>query len=317
MHCTIDGQTDVYLILGDPVEQVRAPQVFNLIFKTLGINAVLVPARVKAGDILTFVQSAFLAQNVKGMFLAIPHKALVMDLLASCNSYGSVAGAVNGIRRNKQGQLEGGLFDGKGFLMSLDYFGMAYAGKKVLILGAGGGASAIAAALAMAGAGAPTHIALYDPTPEKAHKLATQIAAAVSNSKINLAAANSNNPAGYDLVFNASPLGLAADDAMPCDVSKLASDTAVVDILMKNQPTPFLKAVRARGLQAEPGFEMLIQQAPDYLEFFGYSDAAHTVRQDANFIRDYLYPPEMAGEIQRPARTAVAVAKDNNFVSLV
>ena len=299
MHSIINGETDVFLIPGDPVEQVRAPQVFNLIFQTLGINAVLVPARVKAGDIHAFVKAAFLAQNVKGVFLAIPHKSLVMDLLSSCNSYGKVASAVNGIRRNANGALEGGLFDGKGFMLSLDYFAIAYAGKKVLILGAGGGASAIAAALAMARASAPSVVALYDPAPGKAQSVARQITQAVNNLNVQCVAAASSDPIGYDLVVNASPLGLATGDAMPCDVSRLATHAVVVDILMKNQPTPFLQAVRARGLQAEPGFEMLIQQAPDYLEFFGYPEAARAVRQDASFIRQYLYPPEMLSETKR------------------
>jgi shikimate dehydrogenase len=317
MYSIIDGQTDVYLIPGDPVEQVRAPQVFNLIFKTLGINAVLVPARVKAGDIQEFVQSAFLAQNIKGLFLAIPHKALVMSLLTSCNTDGRVAGAVNGIRRNAQGELEGGLFDGTGFMHSLDYFGMIYAGKKVLILGAGGGASAIAAALAMAGSAAPNLIALYDPSPEKAQTVARQIASRANIQRPHLVAASSNDPSGYDLVINASPLGLAQGDAMPCDTSRLTSHAAVVDILMKNQPTPFLQAARARGLQAEPGFEMLIQQAPDYLEFFGYVDAAHTVRKDARFIREYLYPAVMASEIRQPRHANAVEASQDNFVALV
>jgi shikimate 5-dehydrogenase len=49
---TVQGNTDVYLIPGDPVEQVRAPDVFNLIFKTLGINAVLVPVHVAPADML-------------------------------------------------------------------------------------------------------------------------------------------------------------------------------------------------------------------------------------------------------------------------
>ena len=317
MHPTINGQTDVFLIPGDPVEQVRAPQVFNLIFKTLGINAVLVPAQVKAGDIHAFVKAAFLAQNVKGLFLAIPHKSLVLDLLSSCNRYGAVAGAVNGIRRNANGELEGGLFDGKGFMLSLDYFDIAYVGKKVLILGAGGGASAIAAALAMAENSAPSVIALYDPAPGKAQTVAAHIKESVNTSMVKCVAAASSDPLGYDLVVNASPLGLSVNDAMPCDVSRLASHAAVIDILMKNQPTPFLQAVRSRGLQGEPGFEMLIQQAPDYLEFFGYPDAARAVRQDAGFIRQYLYPPEMVSEAARCSADDRTLAIDKNLVSSV
>jgi len=63
MHSTIQGSTDVYLISGDPVEQVRAPEVFNLIFRTLGINAVLVPVHVTLQDIEAFVRNAFLPKT--------------------------------------------------------------------------------------------------------------------------------------------------------------------------------------------------------------------------------------------------------------
>ena len=305
MLSTIQGTTDVYLIPGDPVEQVRAPEVFNLIFRTLGINAVLVPVHVAARDIESFVRTAFLAKNIKGMFLAIPHKSLVMGLLSHCNDCGRVAGAVNGIRRNPNGELEGGLFDGKGFVASLDYFDVAYAGKRVLILGAGGGASAIAASLAIAGSRAPAEIALYDPAPGKAQAVAGHIAAAAQAANTQVRAAASSDPSGYDVVVNASPLGLQAADPLPCDVTRLAPHAAVVDILMKNQPTPLVQAVRARQLVAQPGFEMLIQQAPDYLEFFGYTQAAQAVRQDATFIREHLYPAGMADEIRRVAPAAV------------
>ena len=298
MLSTIQGSTDVYLIPGDPVEQVRAPQVFNRIFQTLGLDAVLVPVHVAARDIEQFVRTVFLAQNVKGLFLAIPHKPLLMGLLSHCNDYARVAGAVNGIRRNPDGTLEGGLFDGLGLVKALDYFDIAYTGQRVLILGAGGGASAIAASLAIAGSRAPSDIALFDPVPGKAQTVASHISAAAQARHAPVVAVSSSDPAAYDLVINASPLGLQAGDSLPCDVSRLASHAAVVDILMKNQPTPWVQAVRARGLVAQPGFEMLIQQAPDYLEFFGYTAAAQTVRQDATFIREHLYPAAMAHEIR-------------------
>ena len=299
MFSTIKGDTELLLIPGDPVEQVKAPEVFNLIFRTLGINAVLVPVNVAAADIEAFVRASFLARNVRGMFLAIPHKALVMSLLSSCNDYGRVAGAVNGIRRNADGSMEGGLFDGKGCVSALDYFGMAYAGKRVLVLGAGGGASAIAASLAIAGDNAPALIALFDPVAGKAAAVAQHIASSPESAGVEVLAVASNDPAGYDLVIHASPLGLKDTDPLPIDVSRLDDGAAVLDILMKNQPTPLLKAARARGLVAQPGFEMLIQQAPDYLDFFGYAEAAASVRRDATFIREHLYPPAMAGEIRR------------------
>lgn len=64
MLFTVNGSTDVYLVLGDPVEQVRAPKAFNLIFATLGINAVLVPVRVPLVSVQDFVRTAFSARNI-------------------------------------------------------------------------------------------------------------------------------------------------------------------------------------------------------------------------------------------------------------
>ena len=310
MLLNIQGNTDVYLVTGDPVEQVRAPEVYNLLFSKLGINAVLVPVHVVAADIEAFVKNAFLAKNIKGMFLTIPHKSSVMRLLSHCNEQGRVAGAVNGIRRNADGGLEGGLFDGMGFVGSLDYFDIAYAGKRVLILGAGGAASALAASFVLAGVRAPAELALFDPVPGKAQAVVDHISAAAHFPGTRLLAATSGDPAAYDLVINASPLGLNAGDALPCDVARLAPHAAVVDILMKNQPTPFVRAARARGLVAEPGFEMLIQQAPDYLDFFGHTGAAQLVRQDATFIRQHLYPASMTGEIRRSGSRASIAGKE-------
>lgn len=294
----IDGHTRVYFIVGDPIEQVQAPTSFNRIFALLGINAVLVPVQVAPAGLQAFVQSAFAAPNVHGLWVTIPHKAAMLDALHSMSDIARMAGAVNGVRRRADGTLEGGLFDGEGFVASLRYFGMAYAARRVLILGAGGAAAAIGASLALAGTQAPTEVAFFDPSTHRATEVAARITA---GSPVKAFAAPSNDPAGFDVVINASPLGLKATDPLPCDVARLDAGAALVDILMKNQPTPLVRAARARGLRAEPGFEMLIQQAHCYLDFFGFADAARQVRQDADFLRQLIYPAELRGEIRQPA----------------
>lgn len=297
----ITGTTDVYLILGDPVAQVRAPESFNLIFARLGIDAVLVPVHVSPQDLEAFVRTAFKAKNIKGMWGAIPHKAPLVSLLDHCSELGRIAGAVNGIKRTADGRIEGGLFDGEGFVASLDWFGIGYSGRRALIIGAGGGASAIGASLACAGAKSCAEVAFFDPVPGKAQDVAARIAA---SSTATVRAVGTNDPSGFDLVINASPLGLNTADPMPCDVSRMEPHAAVVDILMKNQPTPVVRAARARSLIAQPGFEMMLQQTHLYLEFFGFHDAARQVRKDATFLRELIYPAELAGEIKRPAATA-------------
>lgn len=298
----VSGSTDVYLILGDPVEQVLAPETFNPLFARFGHDAVLVPVQVAPENLHAFVKTAFLAKNIKGMWVTIPHKVPVMDVLDSCSELARLAGAVNAIRRNTNGTLEGGLFDGEGFVNSLNYFNIAFAGKKVLILGAGGAAAAIGASL-VSGGQAVSELAFYDPTPHKASDVIARLKTTQA-STTSLREALSNDPAGFDLVVNASPLGLHPTDPLPCDVARLAPHAALVDIVMKNQPTPVVRAARARGLTAQPGFEMLIQQAHLYLDFFGFTEAANRVQRDASFLREQIYPDELASEIRCPAQAS-------------
>lgn len=293
---TINGHTDVYFIVGDPVQQVQAPTSFNRIFSQLGINAVLVPVQIAPADLQGFVTSAFKAPNIKGVWVTIPHKAPMLSWLDTYSDLAKMAGAVNAVRRNADGRLEGGLFDGEGFVASLDYLHIRYQARRVLILGAGGAAAAIAASLALAGALAPAEIAFFDPAPGRADSAAQRMAAL---SPVPVGAASSNDPTGFDLVINATPLGMQASDPLPFDVSRMGPQAALVDILMKNQPTPAVRAARARGLVAEPGFEMLIQQTHCYLDFFGFHAAAQHVRQDVNFLRELIYPAALLDEIRR------------------
>ncbi len=293
----VSGSTDVYLILGDPVEQVLAPETFNPLFARFGHDAVLVPVRVAPQNLHAFVKAAFLAKNIKGLWVTIPHKVPVMDTLDSCSNLARLAGAVNAIRRHADGTLEGGLFDGEGFVSSLAYFNIAFAGKKVLIVGAGGAAAAIGASLVQPRAtGHAAEVALFDPTPGKALEVAQRLSGSAT---ARVHAAPSNDPSGFDLVVNASPLGLNATDPLPCDVSRLEPHAAVVDIVMKNYPTPVVRAVRARGLHAEPGFEMLIQQAHLYMDFFGFTDMAAALRQDTTAIRRQIYPAQLADDTRQ------------------
>lgn len=287
----ITGSTAVYLILGDPVEQVRAPESFNLIFSRLGIDAVLVPVRVAPTDLTAFVQAVFQAPNIQGLWLTIPHKAAVLPLLAHCTARAQTAQAVNAVRREADGRLSGDLFDGEGFAQSLVHYGMPWVSRKVLLIGAGGAACAIGATLAH-GPQACRELALYDPVPGRS---SAAVALLGRGAAARVVAVPTPDPAGYDLVVNCSPLGLSNSDPLPCDLLRMDAGSALVDILMKNQPTPLVRAARARGLQAEPGFEMMIQQTHLYLEFFGFAEAAAALRDDLDFVREAIYPDELRG----------------------
>ena len=275
----ISGTTRVFLILGDPVAQVRAPEVFNHLFRRHGVDAVLVPAQVAAADLKSFVQHAFQARNIDGLWLAIPHKAPMVALLDDCDRFGRIAGAVNAVRRLSDGRVEGALFDGVGFVKALEHFGIEARGRTALVVGVGGGGVAIAASLAARGV---SRLGLFDPLPGRAAAVAQRLHAEFGTDAQPRADAD---PVGFDLVVNASPVGLQRDDPPPFDTGRLHAGAAVVDIVMKNQPTALLRACHARGITAHPGFEMLVQQVPEYLSFFGYYDIARAVTADASELR--------------------------------
>lgn len=265
----ITGRTRVFLILGDPVAQVRAPELFNALFRRHEVDAVLVPAHVAPGDLQAFVRGVFAAHNIDGLWLTIPHKAAVLPLLDRVDRLGQVAQAVNAVRRNADGTLEGALFDGIGFVKSLAAWGVPVAGQRALVVGVGGAGMAIATSLAERGVG---QLTLFDRDTARVASLAERLRAAWP---VQVVAAASSDPTGFDLVVNATPLGLKAGDPLPFDVSRIDADAAVVDILMKPEPTPLLQACSARGLRAWPGLEMMTRQAAEYLLFFGLHDLAN------------------------------------------
>src|SRR4029079_16303466 len=80
----------------------------------------------------------------------------------------------------------------------------------------------------------------------------------------------SKDPDGYDLVVNATPLGMNDDDPLPMDVDRITPETFVGEVVMKQEITPFLQAALDKGFQVQVGKDMLFEQIPAYLEFFGY-----------------------------------------------
>ena len=280
----ISGNTKVFFILGDPVAQVRAPEVYNQLFRGHGIDAVLVPLKLPAAALPGFIEHGMRAENIGGLWATIPHKGQLAALLDPSDPVARIAGAVNAVRRLPDGRLEAALFDGIGFVKGLDHFGIEISARRVLIVGAGGGGHAVAAAIAQR---QPATLAVFNRTPERALALVQRLQPIIGTGAI---VAARNDPAGFDLVVNCTSQGLKPDDALPFDPSRVEAGAAVVDIIMSRQPTPLLSACRARGLRAEAGFEMLVQQVPEYLRFFGFESVAQAVQSDLGAVRALLVP---------------------------
>ena len=280
----ITGTTRVFYILGDPVAQARTPEVYNPLFQRHGIDAVVVPLKLPAAALPGFLQHGMAAENVGGFWATIPHKSALAALLKPEDPVAAVAGAVNAVRRCDNGRLEAALFDGIGFVKGLDHFGIGVRNRRVLVVGAGGGAHAVAAALAQR---APARQAVFNRSIERARSLVQRLRSLTGTAA---EVAESADPAGFDLVVNCTPLGLQPEDPLPFDPARVDAGAAVVDIIMSREPTPLLRACRARGLQAEPGYEMLVQQVPEFLRFFGFEDLAQALQGDLGELRALLQP---------------------------
>jgi shikimate dehydrogenase len=155
------------------------------------------------------------------------------------------------------------MFDGAGFVRGVQRKGFDLTGKRVLVVGTGGVGCAIAASLAGAGIAA---ISLYDVNTACCEALAQRIKD--NHPQIDVRS-DTNDPAGHDLVVNATPMGMNEGDPLPLDVSRLSSDTFVGEVVMRAETTAFLAAAQARGCRIQVGTDMLYEQIPAYLDFFG------------------------------------------------
>ena len=275
-NSVINGSTDIIAHIGYPTHSFKSPMIYNPYFAQAGVNAVVVPMGCKPQDYPAFLRSVFTLTNIRGALITMPHKVTTVGLLDDVTPTVLVAGACNAVKRAEDGRLVGDMFDGAGFVRGVQRKGLQLAGARVLVVGAGGVGCAIAASLAATGIAA---ISLYDMQAVSAHSLAQRLqrhypAIAVST--------GSNDPAGYDLVVNATPMGMNDGDPLPIDTSRLDASTLVGEVVMKTETTAFLKAAVARGCRIQVGTDMLFEQIPAYLEFFGLpTTTAHNLRATA------------------------------------
>lgn len=274
---TINGNTRVFVIVADPVAQVKAPAMFNQVFARFGVNAVMVPLQVPAVALEGTLRSLLLSPTIGGVALSIPHKHSAASVCDTLTTLAAQAQAVNALRRASNGGLEGALFDGIGLLAALEQAGFAYHGKRVLIIGAGGAAAAIAASLHAH----TSYLAFYDPDAERSRALSQRFSAK-GNAEVTVA--RTNDPQGFDLVINASPLGMNTGDALPADPARMAKECKVFDIVMKSPATEWVRLATRYGLAASNGSAMLIRQMPAYLRFFGYPELALAVEEDEGLL---------------------------------
>ena len=260
----ISGKTKLIAHLGYPTHSFKAPMIYNPWFEKSGIDAVVMPMGCMAEDYATFLRLVFRLSNIHGALVTMPHKVTTMALLDDAATTARVAGSCNAVRLDPEGRLIGDMFDGEGFVRGAMRKGQVLAGAKVLVVGSGGVGSAIAASLAKAGV---AELAVFDSHPPMMEALADRLR---SHYPELIVTTGSKDPAGFDVVVNATPLGMKDDDPLPMDVDRIDPGTFVGEVVMSREITPFLAAAGEKGCAFQVGTDMLFEQIPAYLEFFGF-----------------------------------------------
>jgi len=263
----ISGKTVLIAHLGYPTEAFKAPMIYNPWFESRGIDAVVVPMGVKAEDFPDALRALRKFTNLRGALVTMPHKVATLALMDEVTPTARIAGACNAILLRPDGTLLGDQFDGAGFVRGIQRKGQSLDEKRVLVCGSGGVGSAIAASLAAAGV---AELALYDTSAEAARSLASRLREQYPGLVLKT---GSNDPAGYHVIVNATPLGMKDDDPLPFEMSRVLPGTLVGEVVMRQAITPLLAAAQAKGCPIQVGTDMLFEMIPAYLEFFGFGTA--------------------------------------------
>ncbi|SMG61344.1 shikimate dehydrogenase family protein [Paraburkholderia susongensis] len=271
----LSGATRVYFIVGDPIAQVRSPSGVTAALRAAGRDALVVPAHVAHADLPAFFAGITPMRNVDGVIITVPHKFSAANYCATLSAEAAFLGAANTLRRTADGAWHGGMFDGTGFVAALVEAGCELRGKRVLLVGAGGAGSAIGHALIQSGVGS---LDVRDNDAARTDSLTARLNALAQGSLGSQGEARGVD-AGvqahtYDVVVNASPLGMRADDPLPVDVTRLPATTFVGDVVTKPPLTPLIEAARARGCTTVTGTQMFSRVCDRMVEFLLETPAA-------------------------------------------
>ena len=245
-------------VIGDPIAQSKSPVIHRFWLDALGIEAGYERVHVTTDDLPSYIARSRADPDWRGCNVTIPHKLAVIDLVDDPGGVRDSIGAMNTILRQRDGSLIGTNTDAAGFAAPIS--GMDLTGARVAVVGAGGAARAVLFAVSKLGAGPVT---ILNRSPLKAAGLLAKFG--LAGDVVPLGAPLPEDTA---LVVNASALGMTGQPPLAIDLSPLAEDAIVYDIVYAPLETPLLAQARARGLDTVDGLEMLIGQAAVAFELF-------------------------------------------------
>ncbi len=262
----IRGSTELVAIVGAPIAQVKSQENFNTWFANHHRDVAMLPIDLHGAALDSFVGALRGWQNLRGCVVTVPYKQALAKRLDALSERAAALGSVNVVRRERDGRLLGDNVDGAGFLGAARKHGFLPAGKRALVIGCGGVGSAIAYALGEAGIAS---ITLSDPSSERLGALCDLLGTAFPGLTVHTAF---NGLEGFDLLANASPVGMGSRAELPLSAALLATllpETLVADVVTAPEITPLLNRARQVGCKIQTGPEMAFAQLGHLGAFMG------------------------------------------------
>ena len=255
----LSGATRLYPIIGDPIVHVKTPKRLTSKFAERGHDGICMPMQVRAGDLDAVMAGLTATRNVDGLLFTMQHKNAVFAHCATSSETSKLLEVVSVARRNPDGTWHGDMLDGLAFVEAMRKRGARSEGARVLQVGAGGVGGAIAVALLDAGV---RELVLNDTNQGRLDHLVDLL------SGRGRVTGGSPDPTGFDIVCNATPMGLSPDDPLPVQGDLLRSSMFVGDVIAGEGITPLIEAARAAGCKTSDGAHMVeavLDVMPDFL----------------------------------------------------
>lgn len=247
------AKTRLLTLLGDPILHSKSPEIQNRAFEAAGVDGVYVALQCKEEDLEGFMVS--IARSGGGGNITLPHKEKAAAIVEIASEAVVQTGACNTFWGDERGRIHGDNTDVDGFRSALSFFiGSVPSGIRVLLLGGGGAARASLLGLIDEGA---DEIVIFNRTPERARSMSRRIGG--ERTRV-IPVLEEIEGEDFDLVINATCLGLEENDASPVDLERLGCVGAAMDLVYGRHVTPFVRAAEAMDILATDGAEMLVRQ---------------------------------------------------------
>lgn len=254
----INSNTNLYCLIGNPIEGSLSPLIHNTIFKSLNENSIYLAFNVSDKKLNTTLEG-FKSIGVQGFNVTVPHKQTIMKYLDDLSEEAKILGAVNTVK-NINGKLIGYNTDGEGFLQIFEDNNIDLTNKNILLLGAGGAAYGIGASLAMKNINS---IVIANRSIDNAKDLEKKIQLINKDIITKTVGIGNNNydKKAIDIIINSTSVGMyPMENLSPLELSGFSDDIIVYDIIYKPRETKLIKEAKARGYRTFNGISMLLNQ---------------------------------------------------------